>query len=63
MNNPMNIPIIGHEENAMCIDCEKEKECVVLQLESYSGPHCMKCAFRAAKKRKPKKEGTDARTS
>jgi hypothetical protein len=30
-----------------CIGCDKsDKECVVLQTESYTGPHCARCVMR-----------------
>lgn len=44
--------VIGYEENATCVACEKtDKECVVIRTEAYAGPHCSRCATREAKKR------------
>ena len=48
----MNIAISGYTENGTCIECERDgKECMNLKLEAYEGPHCIKCAMRAIKKR------------
>lgn len=41
-------------QSATCLGCEKpDRECVVIETEAYSGPHCSKCLMREAKKRKP----------
>jgi hypothetical protein len=43
--------VIGYEPNAECLGCEREKECLVIETESYRGPHCAKCLMREGKKR------------
>jgi hypothetical protein len=43
--------VTGYEANAECLGCEREKECLVIETESYRGPHCSKCIMREGKKR------------
>jgi len=43
--------VIGYEPNAQCQGCDKDRECIVIKTEAFTGPHCARCAMREAKKR------------
>lgn len=53
--------VTDYLEAAICVGCDKpDKECLVIATKEYSGPHCLKCVQREAKKRKPKTKESHA---
>lgn len=52
--------VTDYVANAQCLGCEREKECLLIETESYRGPHCAKCLMREGKKRAQKTEQASA---
>jgi len=47
----MKLTIEGHKKEAVCLNCEQTKECMVLKTKEIQGPHCAECAMKEVRKR------------
>ena len=55
--------VLNLEESVQCMGCDKEgRECLVIMTEAYTGPHCIKCVMREARKRSKNAAPKDAPT-